>query len=314
MFRVSDQSFNSGFLNQVMNLQVQQNNLQNEASSGLDVTNPEDNPSVMTNVLNLQTSSAANTQYQSNIATLQSAATTSASAMNSLQTLTSQASEIAINATSGTASPTQLASYAAQVESLIQQAVQIGNTKDATGNYIFAGTASTTTPFTTTTNAAGNITAVTYNGNTSVAQTDISPSSTATAQVPGENNTGSGPPGLFADSRTGADLFSHLIALQQDLASGNTAAIASTDSPAITQDDNHVITQISANGVMQSALDAANTMATSQNTNIATEVSTQTNANMAQTLSELSQAQTAYEAALESGSTVMRVSLLNFLS
>jgi flagellar hook-associated protein 3 FlgL len=154
---------------------------------------------------------------------------------------------------------------------------------------------------------------VTYQGNTSTAQTQIGPSSTATAQVPGENNSGSGAPGLFADSRTGSDLFNHLIALQQDLAAGNTTAISSTDSPAITQDDNHIITQISANGVMQAGLNAASSMASTATTDIATQISGETNADLAQTMTQLSQTQTAYQAALESGAMMMKTSLLNYI-
>lgn len=311
--RISNTAFSDGFLYQISNLEQQQNTLQGEASSGLKVTNPDDDPSVMANVLNLQSDGAATTQYQSNITQLQAQATTAASAMSSLQSLASQASEIAVNASSSTTSSTELSAYASQVEALIQQAVSIGNTQDANGNYIFSGTASSTLPFTTTTNASGDITAVAYNGNTSTASADIAPNTTVTAQVPGENNTGSGAEGLFADSRTGANLFNDLISLQQNLASGNTSAIAATNAPALNTDDDHIINQISANGVMQSALTAADNIANARGTNITTQVSNDTNADLAMTMTQLDQTQTSYEAALESGQMVMSVSLLNFL-
>src|SRR5271169_6026825 len=105
--RISSSTFTDGFLSNIQKLQLQQNTLQEQSSSGLSVTQPEDNPSVMAQVLNLQTDSAANTQYQSNITQLQSAATTSGTAMTSLQTLVSQVNEIATEASSGTNSPTQ---------------------------------------------------------------------------------------------------------------------------------------------------------------------------------------------------------------
>jgi flagellar hook-associated protein 3 FlgL len=233
--------------------------------------------------------------------------------MNSLQTLVSQVNDIATEAANGTDSTSQLSAYATQMASLIQQAVQIGNTQDANGNYIFSGTATDTPPFATTTDASGNITGVTYQGNTEVAQNDIGPNMTISAQVPGENNTGSGAEGLFADSRTGANLFSDMISLQQNLASGNTSAISSTNVPALTNDENNVINQISANGVTQSALTAAGNIAGTNSTSLTTQIGNNTGANMAQTLTELSQTQTAYEAALESGEMVMSVSLVNFL-
>ena len=74
--QITTTSFTSGFLNQIDQLESQQSTLQNESTTGLKVSLPEDNPSVMDQVLNLQTESSANTQYQSNITALQTTATT----------------------------------------------------------------------------------------------------------------------------------------------------------------------------------------------------------------------------------------------
>src|SRR5208282_2474277 len=219
--RVTSTSFTNGFLNQLTQLESQQSTLQNEATTGLKVTQPEDNPAAMSQVLNLQTEASADTQYQNNITALQGTATTAADALNNLQTIVEQASEIATQA-SGLTSSIQLSTDATQVSNLIQEALQVGNTQDANGNYIFGGTKTGTAPFTATTDASGNVTGVTYHGNTSVAKSEIAPGLTVTAQSPGQNNTGSGPGGVFADSSAGADIFSHLISLQQDLTSGDT--------------------------------------------------------------------------------------------
>jgi flagellar hook-associated protein 3 FlgL len=310
--QVSTTGFSSNFLYQIGQLESQQSTLQQETTSGLKVTEPEDNPGVMDQVLNLQNEASANTQYQSNITQVQNSATTASDALNSLQTLVEQAGEIATDA-GGVTSSTQLSTYATQVGQLIQQALQIGNTQDAQGNYIFGGTNTGTPPFAATTDASGNVTGITYNGNTSAAQTEIAPGLAVTAQSPGENTTGSGTEGVFADSRTGADIFSHLIALQQDLTSGNTTAISSTDSPNLTKDEDNVVTQISGNAVLQSTLEAAGTVATQSGTNIDSQMSNDTTADLAQTLTQLSQTQTAYQAALESGTMVMSTSLIQFL-
>jgi flagellar hook-associated protein 3 FlgL len=306
--RISDSNFTDNFLSQIQQLQQQQNTLQGESSSGLSVTLPEDNPPVMAQVLNLQTDSAANAAYQNNITQLQNTATITATAMNSLQTLVSQANEIATEACSGTTSSTQFSTYATQVEALIQQAVQLGNTQDADGNYIFSGTASNSKPFVATT-VNGNITAVAYKGGTDVAESDIGPNTTVSAQV-----LGSGADGLFTNSSTGADLFNDLIALRAGLAAGDTNTISTMDSPALSTDEDNVVSQISANGVLQSALTAASNIATAQSTNLTTQISGDTSADLAQTLTELTQAQTAYEAALESGTKVLQISLVDFLT
>jgi flagellar hook-associated protein 3 FlgL len=311
--RVSTTSFSNNFLYQIGQLESQQTTLQNEVTTGLSVTQPGDNPAVMNQVLNLQSEASAGTQYQNNISQIQNSAGTASDALNSLQSLVEQAGEIATEST-GATSPTQLSSYATQVGQLIQQALQIANTQDAQGNYIFGGTDTGAAPFSATTDSSGNVTAVTYTGNTSVAESEIAPGFTVSAQSPGENNTGSGAEGVFADSRTGADLFSHLISLQQDLQSGNTSAISSSDSPNLAKDEDNVVTQVSGNAVLQSTLDVAGNVARQQVTNEDSQMSDDTSANLAQTMTQLSQTQTAYQAALESGTMIMGLSLMEFLA
>src|SRR5208282_801084 len=104
---VSTTSFTNGFLSQITRLESQQSTLQNEVTTGLKVSLPEDNPAAMNQVLDLQTESSADTQYQSNISALQGTATTASDALNSLQTIVENASEIATNA-SGLSSSAQL--------------------------------------------------------------------------------------------------------------------------------------------------------------------------------------------------------------
>ncbi len=311
--RVSSTSFSTNFLSQINQLQQQQNKLQQEAATGQKISLPGDNPQVMTDVLNLQVQSSENTQYQNNITQLQTAATTSYTAMSSLKTIIDRVNEIATLATSGTTSPAQLTSYAGEVNNLIQEAVQLGNTQDQNGNYIFGGTQNSNPAFAQTTDANGVVTNVQYQGNASVASSEIAPNVTISAQVPGVNDSGSGARGLFTDSRSGADIFGHMLSLQQNLASGNTAAITATDVPDLAKDENNIITQISASGVLQSTLTNANSIAAAQNTNFTATMSNDTNADLATVITELTQTQTAYQAALESGSKILSMSLLNYL-
>jgi flagellar hook-associated protein 3 FlgL len=310
--RISSSMFTDNLISQMNQLQGQQIQLQNQVTTGLKVALPEDDPSAMNQVLNLQSQAASNTQFQSNITQLQSTATIAGDAMNNLQTIMEQAGEIATEA-GGVTSSSQLASYATQVGSLIQEALQAANTKDANGNYLFGGTINNTAPFSATTNSSGDVTAVAYTGNTEVSDTLIGPGQTVSAHAPGENTTGTGPTGLLADSRSGADLFGDLISLQQHLLSGNTTAISSTDSPNLTKDQDHIVSNIAANGVVQSTLETANTAATQLGTNITTQTTNLTGADLATTLTKLDQTQTAYQAAMESGVMIMNLSILDFL-
>jgi flagellar hook-associated protein 3 FlgL len=311
--RIAGPSYTASMVNQLNQLEVQQYQLQNEAATGQSIQLPSDNPTGMQTALNLQTAYSNSSQYAQNISTLQTQATTVGNAMQQLQTIVEQAGEIATSA-DGTSSSASLQADAAQVTQLIQQAVQVLNTQNG-DQYVFGGTASSQPPFTLTTDANGNVTAVTYNGNTSVTQNQIAENTTIAVDVPGENNTGSGPTGLVSDSRTGTNLFNDLISLQNDLLAGNTTAISSTDGPALTTDQNNIIYQVASNGAIQSRLSLAASAASTNQTSLQESLTNVAGANLTQTLTNLTQTQNAYQAALQTTSSILQLKqyLLEYL-
>jgi flagellar hook-associated protein 3 FlgL len=313
--RVATNSYVNSMIDQVNGLTAQMQTLQNEATTGLSVQAPSDNPEAMESTLDDLSSQAAQEQYAGNINTLQSQGNVVYSALQSLQTIVSQAQNIATEAGSATNSQTDLNNYASQIGALIQQALQVANTKDpATGQYLFGGTNSGQQPFTDSTDANGNVTAVTYQGNSSVNQTEIASGTTVAVDVPGANSSGSGSPGLITDSRTGADLFNHLIALQNDLSSGNTSAATGTDAQNLQKDENNVTYQVAYNGNVQTQLKTAASTANSQSTSLDQSITNTSGANIVQVMLEMNQIQNSYTAALEATSKVMQVSMVDFLA
>ena len=223
--RVSSQSFNNNYLFQLNQLGSQQNQLQVEASTGLKVALPEDNPAVMGEALNQQAGAQASTQYPNqHLATPGAYATATSALISGLNTISSQASQIATQV-GGLSSTQDLSIYVTQVNALISQAVDTANTQNQ-GSYLLGGTQTTTPPYVATADSNGNVTAVTFQGNSSVAKCEIAPGVTLSAQTLGANTTGSGPEGLITDSRSGADFINHLIQLRNNLQSGNTSGVA----------------------------------------------------------------------------------------
>ena len=312
--RIATNSYTDTMIQQFNVLKAQQMNLQNQVSTGLRVSAPADDPTAMQSTLTDLSSQAAQQQFSKNISTIQSKADSIYGVLQSLQTISNRMGEIATAAGSATNSQTDLNHYATEVTSLIQQAAQMVNAKDpATGQYLFGGTDSGQQPFTVTTDANGNVTGVTYSGNSSVNQTEIAPGVTVAADVPGANPSGSGAYGLITDSRTGADLFNHLISLQNNLLAGNSSAISSTDTANLQNDENNLAYQVAYNGNVQTRLTTASSFATNQSTALNGLISNASSADLAQTLTQLTQAQTAYQAALQSSATIMQLSILNYL-
>ena len=312
--RVTGNSFSNTLVDQLQLLDARQYRLQNQASTGQRIQAPEDDPSGMAQALNLQTETTNVNQYAQNIASLQDRSTSAYNVIQQIKTISDRVGEIVTQANDGTKSASDLQSYGTEVTQLIQQAAQLMNTKQG-DQYLFGGTASGKTPFNVTTDANGNVTAVTYQGNTSVAENQIAENTTIAVDAPGENNSGTGARGVISDSRYGADFFNHLISLQNDLQAGDATAVASKDQPALTNDENNIIYQAATNGAVQSRLDAEASLATARKTSLQQSISNVAGADMTQTLVQLSQTQNAYQAALQTSSSILQLqqSLLAYL-
>ena len=298
-------------VNELGTLSNRQNQLQSQAATGQRVRLPEDDPTSMRRVLDMQVQSGIVGQYRSNIAQIKELATASSDGIQAIKNVSDRASEIATSA-DGTVSKDELSTYATEVTQLIQQAVQSANAQWQ-GNYVFGGTQTNQPPFVVTTDASGNVTSVIYQGNTSTTGAEIAQNETASVQVPGANNSGSGTRGLVADSRSGADLFNHLISLQNHLLAGDTAAINSTDISNLGKDEENILYQVSSNGAVQSQLEAADAVASARQSSLGSLVSREADADLAQTLVRLNETQSAYQAALQIGSTILKQSLMDYL-
>jgi flagellar hook-associated protein 3 FlgL len=311
--RVAYNTFPSTLTSQLAGLSAQQLRLQNQAATGKRVSQLEDDPGAMRRVLDLQTQDSQLAQYRENIVSLQTLATSSYTSISGLQTLSARAGELATLA-DGTRSPEELSVYASEVSQLIQQGVQLMNASGQ-GGYLFGGTQTSQPPFVAATDANGNVTGVAYQGNSSVPGAEIAAGATVSVQVPGVNTTGTGPTGVITDSRNGADFFNHLIALQNHLLAGDTAAISTQDRPALANDEDNITSQIANNGLIQAHLGAANSLAEAQSLSVKKAVSVNSDADLAQTLTQLSATQTAYQAALQSGAKLLNLngSLMDYL-
>lgn len=309
--RVSSGTFPESLIQQLQLLNARQTRLQTQAATGQRIRNPEDDPAAMQRILGLHTETATLRQYRSNLATLQERVQVAFDAIRALKKISDRATELATLA-DGTRSAQELRTYAAEVTQLIQQAVQVLNQKHR-GAYLFAGTRTDQPPFAISTSGDGRVTAVTYQGNTEVAAAPIDERVTLAIDLPGANTAGAGPVGLVADSRSGADFLGHLIALQEHLLAGNTDGIAQIVRPALLRDEEHLLHHIGNQSALMARLQSASTLADKRLQTLDQALSREADADLAETLVRLNQVQAAYQAALQSGATILRLSLLDYL-
>jgi flagellar hook-associated protein 3 FlgL len=308
--RVTTNTFPDTLVNQLSGLSVRQTRLQNQAATGQRIQNASDDPVAMRRVLDLQAESQGVQQYQRNIGRLQELATSVFSTVKSLQTISNRAGEIATLA-DGLKSPEEFAIYATELDELIKQAVQTANATNR-GDYLLAGTRNDQPPFVATTNAQGQVTGVAYQGNETTAAMEVATGQTMTIQPPGANASGSGTRGLLADTASGADFFAHLISLRDHLQAGDAAGVA-TDRAGLERDEDNFIYHYGLNGAIQSRLEVSAKRMSDESLSLEGKVSQEVDADLAETLVRLNETQSAYQAALQSGATILKVSLMDYL-
>jgi flagellar hook-associated protein 3 FlgL len=296
--RIATSTISNGIVNQIDSLATQQATLQNEVSTGQKISEPEDDPSGVNTALTLESEMRALQQYGNNASQALTVAQSSSAGLTSLKSVSDRAGELATLGT-GTLGASAMQSYGTETNQLIEQAVQTANTQ-FNGSYIYGGTASSTPPFTVTRDSSGNITAVTYAGNTSQASIPLSTSTSVAPTTDGTTNTGI------------ASFLNNLISLRNALNSGDTTAVASVQS-GLSTDEDTIVTAIATNGGIQSRIQAAQTEQTSQTTNLQTDMSSVVNADLPTTITKLDQVQTAYQAALQSAVSTMQLSILNYI-
>jgi len=309
--RVTSTSYADTLIAQLQAQSNRQTSLQQQVASGQRIQTAEQDPLAMQQVLSLRDTSAATAQYAENIQTHEEYATVTGDVLKSLTKVLNRVQEIAVRA-DGTASPDTLKAYGTEVGQLIQQALDLANTQHR-GEYILGGTKSGAAPFTSTTDANKNITSVTYSGGTNSAESEIAPGVLVSSRIIGENPSGSGDRGLFADSRFGADLFGHMIALKNQLDSGDLASIAQTTRGALQADEDNVLYHVGDNGALQSRLEASLTHAKDTQLSVDGEISRRADTDLPSTIVKLNQSQTSYQATLQSAGSILNLTLLDFL-
>jgi flagellar hook-associated protein 3 FlgL len=185
------------------------------------------------------------------------------------------------------------------VDQLLEQLVQLGNAK--LGNdQLFAGTALDTPPFAATRDGDNRVTAVTYGGNMERLPIALSDSAGLSPLASGATNLAIG------------DLMNRLVALRDALNSGDSPALSATQRQLIDGED-LVIASLAEHGAVQMRIEINRTQQEALVDNLYALVSEETAADLPETIVRLNRAQTAYQAALQSASGIMQISLLDYI-
>jgi len=210
MMRIATSSMFDNQIAQIDNLVVQQQQLGAESTTGKKLNGPSDDPMQIAQDLQVRTTIAQENQATANIQNASAQLTSVDGALSTLTSIMQSARAIAVQGAGGYSSPTQLQALASQVDSLLQEAIGVGNTQYA-GRYVFGGTSASGTPPVTPNGQP--VTSVTFNGNLSSSSQQLYNGTSVNTSVTLQQ-------GFNYQSPDGSpDVFQTLIALRNSLQS-----------------------------------------------------------------------------------------------
>jgi flagellar hook-associated protein 3 FlgL len=275
--------------------------LQQEASTGLRILQPSDDPPAALQVLSDQAQNNRLNIYQQNIADAQAKLNGSVSTLTQVSNLLTQAKDLALQGSNSANTPEAYQAMGAQVGSILNEVIQLANTQQ-NGQYLYGGTASQTQPFAT--NAAGQ---VIYNGSAQSLSEPIGQGQQVQTLYDGSQ--------IFQSP----DLFQILSTLRDNLSNVNnlspTAQIAAIQQslPELDSANSSILNVVGRQSANLQNLQGINQQIQDVQLQTTQRISNLQDADLSQVVIGMQEQQNLLQATLYSAAQVMNVSLLNFI-
>jgi len=290
--------------NSIANAQQQTNQLailQQEASTGLSILQPSDNPPAALEVMADQAQNNSLSVYQQNISDAQAKLNTSVSTLTQVSNLLSQAKDLGLEGSNSSNTTASDQAMADQVGNILNEVVQLANTQQS-GQYLYGGTASQTQPFTT--NAQGQ---VVYNGSTQSMSEPIGQGQQVQTLYNGSQ--------IFQSP----DVFQTLSTLSDNLSNANnlspTAQVAAIQQSLSQLDsaNTSILDVVGQQSASLQNLQSINQQIQDVQLQTTQQIGNLQDADMSQVVVGMQEQQDLLQATLYSAAQVMNVSLINFL-
>ncbi|MCW2977214.1 MAG: flagellar hook-associated protein 3 [Actinomycetia bacterium] len=266
-------------------------------SSGKEIQKPSDNPYGTSRALQLRADLAANKQYQTNVSDASSWQDATDISLGQIGDLSQRARDLLVQGANDTLGASGRASIATEIDQIIESVKSIGNTQYA-GRYLFAGSKTTTAPYT-----PGGADA--YLGDTATISREIGQGVQVPLNIDGKSAIG--------DGTTAGSLLATLRKISTDLKANNSSALQSGDLATLDTALDGLTSTRATVGARTNRLDTALSRLQQIEQTTTGLLSNTEDADMAKTLVDFSQQQAVYQAALKSGAQVIQLSLMDFL-
>lgn len=289
-------------MNRLNRLNRKQNQLNEQIATGQRITMASEDPQAASRVMRLRSEKMAAQQYAKNTNVALGISQATYAAVDRLRQLSDRAGELAAASNSDNVSPQERQAYAVEVDQLIQAAMEAGNTKFQ-GEYLFNGLNTDTDlngspqPFVL---ALGTPDSVTHQEATNGAEIQISDTLSIAPRL---NN---------ADNQKIATFINNLVSLRDGLNTSSTSNITAARK-ALLASENEIVGVLANNASIQARLESVASQSASRFNDIEALISRDADVDQAQAMVNLTRQQTAYQAAMQAGAQVLKMSLLDYI-
>jgi flagellar hook-associated protein 3 FlgL len=167
--------------NSILNKQSATNTIMAQISSGKRVNTAGDDPVAAIGIDNLKQKNTLVAQYEKNIDYATNRLAISESKIGSAETLISSMREQLLRGANGSLSSVERQMIADEMRSSLEELQSIANSKDESGNYMFAGNKTNSQPFAFNTNGE-----IVYNGDSGVRKSVVASGIAMATNIPGD--------------------------------------------------------------------------------------------------------------------------------
>ncbi len=273
--------------------------LQEKIATGYNYNRPSDDPVTTNMLLTANDQLLASKQYQSNITKGNTFLKMSATALDGMSSIVASAKKLVGTITSGTSDTTISGNVVSQLTTLREQLADMGNTQ-LNGQYIFAGSKTSTKPFDTAVGSS------TYHGDSVVNSLQIDVSSSQKLNITGDQVLASASPGVNILQQ----MDTLIAAIQADPT--NTTAIAA-GATALEKGADQITSMQTEVASRQSRMTSVSKMLDTTSNTLSGIIGDTQNVDTAELAVKLTLQQTAFNASLSATAKISQMSLLDYI-
>ncbi|HNV87917.1 MAG TPA: flagellar hook-associated protein FlgL [Methylotenera sp.] len=303
--RISTNTIYQSGISKISSLQADQTKLQQQISTGKRITLPSDDPIASTRALEISHAQGVNASFASGRQTAQLKLNTLESSLASITSLLVSTQSTLVGAGNGSLSDLQRGFIATELNGSLEELINLANTQDSSGDFIYAGFKTDTKPFIA--NASG----ASYAGDSNQQLIQVDAQRLMAANISGDNVFQAGGNDVFTTLSNLVTLLNTPItnaATQAAFSSGLATAISNLQGSV-----DNVLNVRAAIGSKLNELDALDTAGADRALQYSKSLSELEDLDYASALSDLAKQQTIMEAAQKSFVETTKLSLFQFI-